>query len=145
MGGYMDRRAMVAGMGALSLNGIVAKAIAEATDVPAPAPTKSELPPRPSIETYVRSPEIEDVSLSPDGKRIALITKNAGAYVLVTYEIATDKTSHLRLGEAKIRSVFWASNNHVMISTSTTVGLRNMLTIVRNIHWHTFSISVPTH
>ncbi|MDC7677635.1 alpha/beta hydrolase family protein [Asticcacaulis machinosus] len=140
MGGHMDRRAMLAGVGALSLNGIVAKAMAETQ----PAKPDEPLPPRPAMDVYVRSPQIEDVSLSPDGKRIALITQNGKDYVLVTYEIAANKTSHLRLGEAKVRSVFWASNDHVMVSTSATVGLREF-TGSRQEHWLAHIIDIHTN
>ncbi|GGZ30143.1 alpha/beta hydrolase family protein [Asticcacaulis endophyticus] len=120
MGGRMDRRAMLAGMGALSLNGIVAKALAE-TAVDA---DNNNIPPRPDMAAYVRSPKIEDVSLSPDGKRIALITKSNGDYYAISYDIATEATQPFQLGNHKVRGVFWGSNDHIIVSTSTTIGLR---------------------
>ncbi len=140
MGGRMDRRAMLAGMGALSLNAIAVRAMSEVQ-----APKSDEpLPPRPAMEAYVKPPQIEDVSLSPDGKHIALITRSSGVFYLVTYEIATNKTTRRNLGDAKVRSVFWASNDHVLVSTSATVGLSEF-TGSRQEHWLAHIIDIRTN
>jgi len=111
----MNRRAFVGGVAvSLNLAAIAARAVA----------AEAKRPDWPGLETYVKSPLIQDVSLSPNGERIALITRPQGVNVLIVYDIATDKTSQMALGEAKIRGLFWGSNDNVMITTTVTVGLQ---------------------
>lgn len=122
-----NRRAFMGGaVATLNLTAIAGRALADEppAQAAAPKPDVGVRPERPGLETYVRSPEIIDVSLSPDGKRIALVTQPEGKYVLLIYDIVTDSSRHIPVGDAKIRSIFWGSNDNVMMRTSVTVGLQ---------------------
>lgn len=115
----INRRAFVGGaVVSLNLAAIAAQALAqEATGAASPPPE------RPGLETYVKLPLIQDVSLSPNGERIALITRPKDVNILLIYDIATQKARQIPLGEGKIRGIFWGSNDNVMITTTQTVGL----------------------
>jgi dipeptidyl aminopeptidase/acylaminoacyl peptidase len=74
-----------------------------------------------SLEIYGRLPALEDVSLSPDGSRIAFVTTSQNTRVIQMVSL-TDRKSlgALRVGEQKLRSVSWADENHLLITTSAT-------------------------
>jgi dipeptidyl aminopeptidase/acylaminoacyl peptidase len=75
-----------------------------------------------SLEVYGRLPSIEDVALSPDGSLIALVRTTANDRVLVVHSLVEHKRvgSALRIGTAKLRSIEWADNNHLMLFASVT-------------------------
>jgi dipeptidyl aminopeptidase/acylaminoacyl peptidase len=73
------------------------------------------------LEVYGRLPAIEDVSLSPDGSRIAFVTTTQNTRVIQVVSLADRKLlGGLRVGEAKLRSISWADDNHLLIMTSAT-------------------------
>ncbi|MFT3996609.1 MAG: prolyl oligopeptidase family serine peptidase, partial [Asticcacaulis sp.] len=114
----MDRRRVFTGAAAvLSLSAIAAQAIAQTTPTPQAAPA------RPDVKAFVKSPMIEDCSLSPDGKRIALITRVSAGYMLIVYDVVTKQAQTIGLGEFKIRGVFWGSNDNVIVTMTVTAGL----------------------
>lgn len=112
----IDRRAVFTGMVAVfSLNAIAAKALAT---------PDADTDKRPDVAVFARSAAIEDASLSPDGKRIALLTRLANEYVILVYEVATEKTRRIVVGEAKVRGLFWGSNDNIMIQITVTADIR---------------------
>src|ERR1700760_614396 len=81
------------------------------------APCRASAP----IEAYGHLPTLEDVVLSPDGKKLAFVHTATDARVLAVLSIADRKVvGGARLGETKLRSVHWADNDHLLIYTSAT-------------------------
>ena len=73
------------------------------------------------LETYGRLPGLEEVSLSPSGSRIAFVTTNQNTRVIRVISLTDRKPlGALRVGEAKLRGVSWADENHLLITTSAT-------------------------
>lgn len=73
------------------------------------------------LEVYGRLPDLEDVSLSPDGSRIAFVRTIQNTRVIQVVSL-TDRKSlgALRVGEQKLRDLSWADENHLLIMTSAT-------------------------
>jgi hypothetical protein len=74
------------------------------------------------LEVYGRLPSLENVALSPDGSLIALVKTTANDRILVIHSLVDHKRvgSGLRIGTAKLRSIQWADNNHLMLFASVT-------------------------
>jgi dipeptidyl aminopeptidase/acylaminoacyl peptidase len=74
------------------------------------------------LEVYGRLPSVEDVALSPDGSRIALIRTDVDKRILLLISLADHKLlgKPLAVGSVKLRWIRWADNDHLMIVTSTT-------------------------
>ena len=83
-----------------------------------PAPVGPRAAP---LEAYGRLPAMEDVRLSPDGARLAYVATDGERRTLVVQELAHNTIiAALRVGERKLRSVQWAGDNHLILTTSTT-------------------------
>jgi len=84
------------------------------------------LTPRPGqtapVEVYGRLPSLENVALSPDGTLLALVHTTANDRILGVNSLTEHKFigKGLRLGTAKLRSIEWADNDHLLIFSSTT-------------------------
>jgi len=74
----------------------------------------------PPLSAYGKLPSIEKVSLSPDGKRVALIMGKGGERVIYDYELATKKAAAGIIDGGKLRAVMWADNTHILVVTSNT-------------------------
>jgi dipeptidyl aminopeptidase/acylaminoacyl peptidase len=73
------------------------------------------------LEVYGRLPGLEDVSLSPDGSRIAFVTTTQNTRVIQVVSLADRKPlGGLRVGETKLRAISWADEDHLLIKTSAT-------------------------
>jgi dipeptidyl aminopeptidase/acylaminoacyl peptidase len=73
------------------------------------------------LEVYGRLPSLEDVSLSPDGSRIAFVRTTADERTIEVLSLAGRKgIGGLRAGEQKVRSIRWADNDHLLVITSST-------------------------
>ena len=79
--------------------------------------------PPPPIETYAATPLVDNIALSPDGKRVAVISQKGDDKMLVYFDVADPAPKSLRLGPAKIRNLFWGDNDHVVIVDSQTTSL----------------------
>jgi dipeptidyl aminopeptidase/acylaminoacyl peptidase len=75
------------------------------------------------LEVYGQLPTLEDVSLSPDGTRLALIQTNGNERVLAVLSL-TDHNKLVgrptALGKVKMRSVEWADDSHLLLIASKT-------------------------
>ncbi|MDV6332557.1 S9 family peptidase [Asticcacaulis sp. 201] len=78
----------------------------------------------PPIETYAASPLIDHIALSPDGRRIALVSQDGDNKILVYFDVSNGNPRSIIFGAAKVRSLFWADNDHVVIINSETTSLR---------------------
>ncbi|HEY6922685.1 MAG TPA: prolyl oligopeptidase family serine peptidase [Steroidobacteraceae bacterium] len=76
----------------------------------------------PSLEVYGRLPSLENVALSPNGERLAMIRTIQNNRVLVVLSLTERKLlgKPLNFGEAKLRSLAWADDDNVMLITSST-------------------------
>ncbi len=73
------------------------------------------------LDVYGRLPSLEDVSLSPDGTRVALVRAMGNTRVVEVISLADGKPlSALRVGEQKLRGMRWADDRYLMILTSAT-------------------------
>ena len=74
------------------------------------------------LEVYGKLPSVEDVALSPDGSRLAMIRPVADDRMLVVISVSEHKVlgKGLRIGSTKLRSLEWADDDHLMIVTSET-------------------------
>jgi hypothetical protein len=82
------------------------------------APTGRTAP----LEVYGRLPSLENVALSPDGSRVALIRTVGNDRFLFVYSFADHKLvgKALRVGATKLRSIAWADDDNLMIYSSQT-------------------------
>jgi dipeptidyl aminopeptidase/acylaminoacyl peptidase len=73
------------------------------------------------LEVYGRLPHIEDISLSPDGRRVAFVRDQGEERFVAIVALETGALiGKLRVGEAKVRGLGWADDLHVIIETSVT-------------------------
>jgi hypothetical protein len=73
------------------------------------------------LETYGRLPNLEYVSLSPDGTRLAFVRTTEDTRILAILSLADKKViGGAKLGQVKLRRLDWADNDHVLITTSQT-------------------------
>ena len=71
------------------------------------------------LEVYGRLPSIEDVQISPDGKRVALMTtKGEGRYIFVFDLAEMDKLATVSAGDNKVRAMEWADNDNLIFQLS---------------------------
>jgi len=73
------------------------------------------------LETYGRLPSLEEVSLSPDGARVAFVRDLGSERVIVLFALADRAVQGLlRIKEQKVRSLDWADDSRLLIETSQT-------------------------
>ena len=121
VGGFMtfkfDRRAFLRVSGAASALGFLPRTV----QADEQAASVSAGPP--PIEIYAATPQVDNIALSPDGKRVALISQNGDDKLLIYFDVADQAAKSLHLGPAKIRNLLWGDNDHVVIITSQTTSL----------------------
>ncbi len=79
--------------------------------------------PRPTVEVFARPPQINNISLSPDGKSVALITQDGDDRSLVFFDIQAKTPHRIGLGPAKVRDLFFGDNDNVVLLDSKTTDL----------------------
>jgi dipeptidyl aminopeptidase/acylaminoacyl peptidase len=73
------------------------------------------------VDDYGRLPSIEQAALSPDGTKIAFVKTTQDWRVLAIVDLSERKfVGGVRLGEAKLRSVEWADDDHLLLTTATS-------------------------
>ena len=113
----LDRRTLLRFSGAASALGCL-PLTAWADDKTGPASSGP-----PPIEIYAATPQVDNIALSPDGKRVAVISQTGDDKMLIYFDVAEPTGKSIRLGPAKIRNLFWGSNDHVVIVDSQTTSL----------------------
>jgi len=77
--------------------------------------------PPPTLAVYGQLPAMEDVTLSPDGSRIAWIKGGDDRRMLVVSQLGgTQLAAAIDLADRKLRSIHWADGNTLLLSESTT-------------------------
>ena len=84
---------------------------------PAVAQTAKQAPP--PLEAYGELPDIEDVSLSPNG-RIALLGKVNGKRVVLMLDENRKPMNYALVGDIKVRSIGWAGEDIVIVQRTDT-------------------------
>ena len=77
----------------------------------------------PPVETYGKLPAVEDVSLSPNGERFALIAVDGETRKLIVATVDNKALFQADVGKAKVRGIQWAGNDHLLVTISGTVNL----------------------
>ncbi|WP_304188009.1 prolyl oligopeptidase family serine peptidase [Phenylobacterium aquaticum] len=72
------------------------------------------------LEAYGRLPDIEDLAISPDGERLAVILTADGGRKIIIRRLSDGAVTSVEAGPQKVRSVDWAGPDHLLITTSTT-------------------------
>jgi dipeptidyl aminopeptidase/acylaminoacyl peptidase len=82
-------------------------------------------PAEPPLEVYGKLPQLEQVRVSPSGKRVAMIGVANGKRQLVVAEVAGNKLLKAAgVGSNKIRDLAWAGNDHVLAFVTSTTPAR---------------------
>jgi len=78
----------------------------------------------PPVEAYGKLPGLEDVSLSPSGQSLAMITVDGEKRALVVATTADNKPLYAAdVSGMKIVDVSWAGEDHILVTISATVPL----------------------
>jgi hypothetical protein len=74
------------------------------------------------LDVYGRLPSLEEVALSPDGSRLAFVRNLDNERLLGVLSLAEHKVQGklMRMGSVKLRSISWADDDHLLITTSAT-------------------------
>ena len=73
------------------------------------------------LEAYGRLPSIEQVAISPDGQKFAIVTTTSDARLVAVARLADNALiKTMRVGDQKLRRVEWADDDRLMITTSVT-------------------------
>jgi dipeptidyl aminopeptidase/acylaminoacyl peptidase len=97
------------------------------------------------LEAYGRLPMIEDVALSPDATRMAAITTDGDVRGVVIKNLATGAVeARTEAARTKIRSIDWAGNEHLLITTSAT-GLVLNATAPRSEYYQVSDLDLRDH
>ncbi len=74
----------------------------------------------PPIEAYGELPTISGVSISPEGRHFAYLTRQDGESYFAVTEVGGEAVGAAKTGESKARSVWFASNEHAVLTVSET-------------------------
>jgi dipeptidyl aminopeptidase/acylaminoacyl peptidase len=76
------------------------------------------------LDVYGKLPSIEDLAISPDGARLASILTDGEQRTIHIANLADRKLDRvLQVSDAKLRAVFWAGPDHLIILKSTTASI----------------------
>jgi dipeptidyl aminopeptidase/acylaminoacyl peptidase len=91
------------------------------------------------LDAYGRLPSIEQASLSPDGTKIALVQTAHDVRVLSIVDLDEEKViSLLRIGDSKVPSIEWADDDHLLVTTASSV--MPMELFGEKTEWHLLSV-----
>ena len=85
--------------------------------------TAAAAPARVSLDAYGSLPAVQDVTLSPSGKRIAYVTAERGTQRVVVTSDAGDLLFSGELGDAKVAGVEWVGDERLMLTKRDTVNV----------------------
>ena len=77
---------------------------------------------KPDLALYGRLPQIEDVTISPDGSKLAVIMTDGEERLLAVRQLDGKILAGVKAAKTKLRDVLWAGEDHViMLSTQTAI------------------------
>jgi len=97
----------------------------------------------PPIEAYGRLPSVEHLTLSPSGERLATIVVLGERRRLIVAAIGDRLLQAVEVGDAKVRDVWWADDDHVLVITSSTYKAPLVLVSGQAELSNVYSLSVP--
>ncbi len=112
MGSQFNRRGFLAGSAAITATA--------AFGSPVFAQTPPTLPKAPTPEQWARSAAMQMVCLSPDGSHIAYLSEAEGIKYLLDFDRSTKNLQKFNLGPAKVTSLSWIDNTHILVNTIAT-------------------------
>lgn len=77
----------------------------------------------PPLEAYGDLPAVEDMAISPSGKRFAAVARINGKRTLMVSGEGKKALTVAPIGDTKVRWIEWAGNDKLIIVTSATQGL----------------------
>src|ERR1700722_15242834 len=96
------------------------------------------------LEVYGRLPALEDLALSPDGKRMALVRTKGDERNLYVVDTSTGKElGGARVGDTKLRDIQWMDNDYLLAQVSTTSLPPTGFIGPREEWWDLISYNVP--
>lgn len=75
---------------------------------------------KPSLAIYGQLPTIEEVEISPDGSKLAVILTNGEQRFLTVREVGGGMLAGVNVGSTKLRGVQWAGEDHLILVVSQT-------------------------
>jgi dipeptidyl aminopeptidase/acylaminoacyl peptidase len=97
------------------------------------------------LESYGKLPNIEAVAVGPDGTAVAIVLTDGVARKLLIEGTADHKVVEaFSLGAAKVRDVQWAGPQHLIVTTSQTAVLREVIA-PRGEFMLAFDLNLATH
>ncbi len=75
---------------------------------------------KPNLAIYGQLPNIEEVEISPDGSKLAVIQTDGEQRVLAVREVGGGMLAGVRVGPTKLRGVIWAGEDHLVLVSSQT-------------------------
>lgn len=75
---------------------------------------------KPSLAVYGQLPNIEQIELSPDGSKLAVVVTNGEQRFLSITQVGGEALAGMKVGDTKLRSVTWASEEHLVLVISRT-------------------------
>jgi pimeloyl-ACP methyl ester carboxylesterase len=91
------------------------------------------------VDAYGRLPSIEQAALSPDGTKIAFVKTTEDWRVLAIVDIGEEKlVGGVRLGDAKLRSIEWADDDNLLLTTASSTMPRELSG--ERTEWHLMSV-----
>jgi dipeptidyl aminopeptidase/acylaminoacyl peptidase len=95
----------------------------------------------PPIEVYGKDPDLSDVRISADGRKIAMSRSEQGKPYLLIYDLEAKKSAKYNIGDLKVRNIAWSSDNHVLVFVSKTLNIMEYRTSLTE-YCAVFSIDV---
>lgn len=84
------------------------------------AGAEAKASPKTDLGLYGSLPMVEDVQISPDGSKLAVITTDGDNRYLTVRRTLGGGIAGVTVGTHKLRSVTWAGEDHVLMLSSTT-------------------------
>lgn len=75
---------------------------------------------KPDLAVFGALPSVEDVQISPDGSKLAVITTDGEQRFLTVRKTEGGGLAGIAVGDKKLRSVTWAGENNVILVSSVT-------------------------
>jgi len=93
------------------------------------------------LEAYAALPDTDHVRISPDGTRLALLSRSSGSPVVVVISLQGDQLGAVDASELKPRNLYFATNDIVIISASDYI---NRVLTGEQEYWFSFVYDVTT-
>ncbi len=79
------------------------------------------------LEAYGDLPSLEHVAISPDGSKIAYVGEVQSDRFVIVLRLTGGLVAGLKVGDLKIRSLQWADEGHVIITSSLTAHAEGLI------------------